>query len=407
MTLIEVLTAFNPATIDQNLPLSTFNETIRESVAQNAAIFKDHTEVFNVVYGAEFTGINPLVFHIILNYIKNSEDNDCYYLTEKPECSWLKDITILSVRTKEEDSYKHVFLSSTDKVYLMSELAFPAVSDDSASLMQRVEESGAAVPLKAFLNWLGLLEVYPEEEHLTLPDLEVYDDTTLRFRSADWFNVVQSMEITLVGVGGIGSHTALMLSRFHPASMFLYDPDKVEAVNMAGQWYSKEDIGNFKVNACYRNMGRFSDYYSVVCHSRMFTKSSKASQIMICGLDNMEARKDCFKSWLRTVADNEEQAGNCLFIDGRLAAEELQVFCIRGDMKYDIERYKEKYLFPSSEAEETSCSYKQTAYMANMIAGVICNLVANFGTNKLIPDYRSLPFLTTYNGYTMSFKSIE
>ena len=407
MTLIEVLTAFNPATIDQNLPLTTFNETIRECVAQNAALFKDNTEVFNAVYGTEFTGLNPLVFRTILNHIKNTEDNDCYYLTEKPECSWLKDITILSIRAKEDDSYKHVFLNNTDKVYLMSELAFPAVSDDTANLMQRVEESEAAVHLKAFLNWLGLLDTCPEEEHLTLPDLKVYDDTTLRFRGADWFNVVQSMEIDIVGVGGIGSHTALMLSRFHPSRILLYDPDKVEAVNMAGQWYSKEDIGNFKVNACYRNMGKFSDYYSVVCHSRIFTKSMTASQVMICGLDNMEARKDCFDAWLRRVTNRGEQAENCLFIDGRLAAEELQVFCIRGDMKYDIERYKEKYLFPSSEAEETSCSYKQTAYMANMIAGVICNLIANFSTNKLIPDYRSLPFLTTYNGYTMSFKSIE
>ncbi len=40
---------------------------------------------------------------------------------------------------------------------------------------------------------------------------------------------------------------------------------------------------------------------------------------------------------------------NCLFIDGRLAAEEFQVFCIKGSDNYSMHRYSHDYLFSDEE----------------------------------------------------------
>ena len=101
---------------------------------------------------------------------------------------------------------------------------------------------------------------------------------------------------------------------------------------------------------------------------------------------------------------DEEGKKHCLFIDGRLAAEELQVYCVTGDSKWKIEEYK-KSLFSDDEAEETVCSYKQTSYMANMIGSIITNALVNFVANEMLEfEGRELPLFTSYNGITMQFK---
>ena len=53
---------------------------------------------------------------------------------------------------------------------------------------------------------------------------------------------------------------------------------------------------------------------------------------MICGFDNMAARKLVFKKWYAHVMSKpEEERSKCLLIDGRLAAEELQVLAVQGN----------------------------------------------------------------------------
>ena len=101
-----------------------------------------------------------------------------------------------------------------------------------------------------------------------------------------------------------------------------------------------------------------------------------------------------------------EERKNCLFIDGRLAAEEFQVLCIKGDDTYNIKRYNKEFLFSDREADETICSYKQTTFMANMIASVMVNLFVNFVANQCEPLIdRDLPFYTDYNAENMFYKT--
>lgn len=232
---------------------------------------------------------------------------------------------------------------------------------------------------------------------------------TSRFSSAIWYNKVQEKAITLAGLGGIGSYVYYLLTRMQPSFITIYDPDVVEAVNMSGQLYSKEDLGKSKTQAMLDMAHKYSSYYRTGAFKEPFTSMSSATSIMICGFDNMEARKTFFNSWRKYVElkpDSEQK--HCLFIDGRLAAEEFQVFCIRGDDKYNINRYANEFLFSDSEADETICSYKQTSFMANMIGSIIINLFVNFCANDLKDEEkplleRDLPFLTTYDASSMMF----
>ena len=252
----------------------------------------------------------------------------------------------------------------------------------------------------------------PEPEHPEIPvnsQSILVSEETSRFSGAVWFDNIQAKQVTLAGVGGIGSYVTFLLSRLHPQTLYIYDDDNVEAANMSGQLYSTDDIGSAKVNAMARMAGQYSSYYDVFTYNERFNEDSTATKIMICGFDNMVARKDFFNAWKALVLSlPEQERKECLFIDGRLAAESFQVLCIRGDDTFNMNRYEKEFLFRDSEAEETLCSYKQTSFMANMIGSVIVNLFVNFCANEcnpLIP--RDLPFFTEYSADTMFFKVVS
>lgn len=190
-----------------------------------------------------------------------------------------------------------------------------------------------------------------------------------------------------------------------PKALFLYDDDEVETVNMAGQLYSINDVGKKKVDALADICSSFALYNSVFAIPEKFTLESEASDIMICGFDSMEARKLYYYKWLNHIKDlDDDRKKHCLFLDGRLAAEEFQVFCITGDDAYNQKLYGTKYLFDDEHADVTVCSYKQTSYMANMIGSMIVNLFVNFVANE-VGGMRDLPFLTSYEGESLMFET--
>lgn len=229
------------------------------------------------------------------------------------------------------------------------------------------------------------------------------NDTTARFSGAEWYNEIQRKSIILAGLGGIGSWTALQLARMVPSRMVLYDDDVVEAVNMAGQLYGYNDVGKNKVNAVSELITSYTSMQSVYAVPEKFTSECEAGDIMICGFDNMDARKTFFNSWeAHVMCTPEEERRKCLFIDGRLSMDELQVLCMSGEDSYNIMRYRNEFLFSSREAEHTVCSMKQTTYLASMIGSFIVNLFTNWVANLLNPIIPyDVPFFTNYNAQNM------
>ena len=228
-----------------------------------------------------------------------------------------------------------------------------------------------------------------------------------RYASSDWFNRMRGITVVLAGLGGIGSYVAYLLSRLELFKVIMYDPDTVDLVNLSGQLYSKNHIGLPKTEAIVDTIENYSLYTRYEAYNLPYTDESNTADIMICGFDNMEARKVFFNNWLGHVNNLEEyKRKRCLFIDGRLNAEDFQVFCIAGDDTYNINKYYEEYLFTDGEADITTCSYKQTSYMATMIGSIMINLFVNFTSNIANNlNIRDLPFKTSYDGRSMFFKS--
>lgn len=273
-----------------------------------------------------------------------------------------------------------------------------------------VEDNGDSISFELSEEEQAILDQVVEDAHQEIPTNSatlLVDEATSRFSSAIWYENIKKKTVTLAGVGGIGSYVGFLLARMKPAFMFIYDDDIVEAVNMSGQLYGQSDLGRPKVSALAGMIRNYAGYGNVFAMIERFTDESEASDIMICGFDNMAARRLFFNKWVNHVQSKpEEERKNCLFIDGRLAAEEFQILCIKGDDEYNINRYNDEFLFSDAEADETICSYKQTTFCANMIASYMVNLFVNFCANQCEPIIdRDLPFLTTYNAETMYLKT--
>lgn len=267
------------------------------------------------------------------------------------------------------------------------------------------------------------VQLNPEEELMLIQALEnthreipvnsqtiTVDETTSRFSGAIWYEEIQKQVVTLAGVGGVGSYLGFLLGRLKPQRLIIYDPDRVEAVNMSGQLYGQTDVGNYKSFVLSNMIINYANYNNIVALNDRFDANSEATDIMICGFDNMEARKVFYERWKQRVLSyptGSNDRKKCLFIDGRLAAEEFQVLSIQGNDDRAMKEYEGKWLFSDVEAEETICSYKQTTFMANMIASVMVNIFVNFVANQCNPIIdRDVPFFISYDASTM-FTKVE
>lgn len=233
------------------------------------------------------------------------------------------------------------------------------------------------------------------------------NDATSRFSGTEWYNEIQRKRVLIAGCGGIGSNLAFQIARMHPEAIVLYDDDEVERANMSGQLFSMADVGESKVSAVANKIYSFTTTEHVIAVPERFTPNSEAMNIMMCGFDSMEARRTFFNAWHEHVrVKTVDERKKCLFLDGRLSIDTLQIFCITGDDTANISRYAEDYLFSDDEADETVCSMKQTTYLACMIGSLMTNLFTNFVANQLNPVIPyDLPFFTEYDAQNMIFKT--
>ncbi len=205
-----------------------------------------------------------------------------------------------------------------------------------------------------------------------------------RFRDASWFEKLDKYVVPIIigGAGGIGSWLALFLSRMLPPTSYilLYDFDIVEEVNMAGQLFRIQDIGKPKVHAIKDIVKDFSGYEKITMMEEKYDKESLRSPVMFSAFDNMVARKDMFENWL----EEAEKYPDSIFIDGRLNAEQFQVFYVTLE---NALKYKNSHLFNDNEVEDVNCSYKQTTHFAAAIAAKMVQ-----GFTGFLDDTYELPF---------------
>ena len=221
-----------------------------------------------------------------------------------------------------------------------------------------------------------------------------------RFKDALWFKSMIETPVLLCGQGGIGSWTALALASAGCEQLVIIDYDEIEEHNLAGQFFKKSQVGQPKVRAVFDNVKDFSDT-EITFINNIIEEDSDISDfpIIITGFDKMKPRKITFEKWKENVSKlSDENKENALFIDGRLTAEQIQIFSIRGNDEAAMDEYLTNHIFDDSVIEDAPCTFKQTRFLAMEIAGIItsiyCNHLVNISTNGQL----SVPFF--YEVYT-------
>lgn len=168
--------------------------------------------------------------------------------------------------------------------------------------------------------------------------------------------------VQIIGCGGIGSPTAIVLSKIGCPNLTIIDNDIIEEHNQPNQLFHLSDTGKQKVEACRNVVNKFSDC-EVNVIPEMFDSSKELSGIVISGVHTMKARKEIWEK----VKYNVDVP---LYIDGRIGAEIIQVYSIQPSQIEDIELY-EKSLFSDEDAVELPCTEKAIMYTGFVIAGMI------------------------------------
>lgn len=207
-----------------------------------------------------------------------------------------------------------------------------------------------------------------------------------RFKDLQWFSAISKHPILIGGAGGIGSWLTFLLTRAGANVIFVFDHDLIEEHNLGGQLFFNTAIGASKVNGLKEVCLKLSQARGLNILNQKYESNSDANPVMFSAFDNMQARRDMFTNWL-----NQPNPG--IFIDGRLAAETFQIFCVTPDK---AEEY-DKTLFDDSEVDDAPCTAKQTSHMAAMIAAQMVGYYTNWVANKESGmDVRAVPFFSEY-----------
>jgi len=109
----------------------------------------------------------------------------------------------------------------------------------------------------------------------------------------------EDRHVTIVGLGNIGSHTAIALARMGIQNFDLYDFDTVEEHNLSSQAYDIEDIGQKKTEAIMNKIFAINPDAEVTIFNvdkqeehGAFDGSQPIKDILVIGVDTMAAREE-------------------------------------------------------------------------------------------------------------------
>lgn len=181
--------------------------------------------------------------------------------------------------------------------------------------------------------------------------------------------------ITIIGSGGIGSPTALLLAKMGCSSLRLMDFDSVEDHNFPNQMFRLEDLGRPKAEALAEIVESFSGIKSNSQVER-FEDQPLEGVIIVC-VDNMATRQ---KVWQRVRLNIRVP----LFIDARMGGMIAQVFALSPCLPKDMRGYEEM-LFSDEEAVEIPCTAQAIIYNTFMIASVIGAIIKAHARHEPLP----------------------
>lgn len=180
--------------------------------------------------------------------------------------------------------------------------------------------------------------------------IELYDPVAYREK-----------RVAVIGVGTIGSHTALTLGRMQ-VPLLIYDHDVIEEHNVATQSYEIAHVGLTKAAAIQSQLIGIGEEPVAIADEYVGQQDTPFDILVSC-VDSLNARRAIANALIKNGT-------NVPIVDGRVGAEQVEVYAYTGANP------AQAWLDSLPEAADADpCGARFTAYTANICAGLIANAV--------------------------------
>lgn len=115
--------------------------------------------------------------------------------------------------------------------------------------------------------------------------------------------VLKKATVGVAGAGGLGSNIAVALARSGVGKLVVADYDRVEPHNLNRQYYFRDQIGMYKVDALKSNLERVNPFSEYEMHNKLLDKENIPRifgnvDILLEALDSVDAKLMLLQSWI-------------------------------------------------------------------------------------------------------------
>jgi tRNA A37 threonylcarbamoyladenosine dehydratase len=189
--------------------------------------------------------------------------------------------------------------------------------------------------------------------------------------------------IHVIGAGGIGSWTTLLLAKMGCKNINVYDFDVVEEHNTASQFFKPSQLGLSKLDALEENVFEQTGIKILKMQGNNLEEKID-SGLVIFALDSMERRIE-----LGNVFKDKD----LMIIDGRMGGTQMEVYSAHSS------RYLSTTIDPALASQEP-CTRKAISFNCACIGGMIANQTRHYANKKLKEE--CLLFLFDENRFFVS-----
>lgn len=183
-------------------------------------------------------------------------------------------------------------------------------------------------------------------------------------------------DITIIGLGGIGSFVSQYLTIMGFKNITGYDNDIMKDHNLSSTAYPTSYIGKNKAIACQDFVNKFGeDWQSFKAIDKKWTSRDSLSLYNIVCTDDMESRKSCYKAFLK---DNTAK----VLIDARMGATTIELVTVTKNHDDYM-----KHWIPTDSIDPAPCSMKHSLFATTTIASLTVSQLYNIIVGGQYYDY--------------------
>ncbi len=194
-----------------------------------------------------------------------------------------------------------------------------------------------------------------------------FEEALTRYINRDDLKKIQSLEIGIIGAGGLGSNAAVNLVRSGFKSFIIADFDQLEASNLNRQFYFLKQIAKTKVEALKENLLLINPDLAIETISQKITKENIA---------------DIFKSCDIIIEACDEVTSKKVIVEEFMQGDKLLVSAsgVAGHGNSDqvkIKKINDKFYLVGDFCSEVGDKYQPLAPKVNLVAAKQADIILN------------------------------